>query len=201
MDKKNIITFLFLNVAYFSSFSQDYFVKSNKDTVKCSELEFSTQGQGKISDLSYKDKNGKPVVLKKKSEIPDIITLFIGGITFDRMPLDLDKPDSYYRYGERIIDGKIKLTVYDNQRTVTYFEQKSIYNPKGDIKTSTFGTYTRHIKMPDGNTYNVTTKTLKKVIRPFLFQCAEFQKYHDDVLVPKNASFEESIEAYNKMCK
>ena len=78
--------------------SQNYYITTKKDSVPCKEItDFSTNAQGKMVELLYTDKDGKAFKLKK-NEMPDIKTLCMGGQIFDRMPLDTDRPDSYYRY-------------------------------------------------------------------------------------------------------
>lgn len=186
-------------------FSQNYYIKTNNDSVSCKEIKsFETNSQGKLVELQYIDKEGKEIK-QKKSDMPDIRTFCMNGVIYDRMPLKIEKPDSYYRYGERVVNnGKIRINVYDNQQTKYELRKNFDGTSTGQGSWSTYGTYLRHVKMPDGTIYEVSgIKGMKaaKKIRDYMFECKDFEKECNSNPKYKSCTFEETVYDYNKMCK
>lgn len=186
--------------------SQNYFITIKGDSIGCKEVtNFVTNSQGKMVGLEYIDILGK-VVKQKKKEIPDIKTICMNGTIYDRMPLKLKKPDSYYRYGQRFVDGKIRVTIYDNQTTSYELKKNFDGTSTGRMGETTSGTYLRHVKMPDGTKYELSglkgLKAIKK-IREYMLQCKEFEKEYNTNPKYKQSSttFEETVIDYNKLCK
>src|SRR5437762_8930588 len=105
-------------IALFCSFtakSQNYIVKKDGDTIHCYNIEWSTNSQGFIVDLSYMDnKTKKPVELHKRKNIPPIASIKDGMRIYDVMPLKTSKPDSYYRVGNRVVDGILKVSLFNS---------------------------------------------------------------------------------------
>jgi len=52
-----------------------------------------------------------------KNEIPEIAKISQDGVLYVKMPLIIDKPDGYYRYGKRVVSGKMIVDVFDDVQT------------------------------------------------------------------------------------
>jgi hypothetical protein len=97
--------------------SQNYFITTNKDSVSCQQINFfDTNAQGRMVDFEYVNNNNETIRLTK-SEIPEIERLCQDGALYLRMPMKLSKPDGYYRYGKRMVKGKITVDVFDDVTT------------------------------------------------------------------------------------
>ena len=95
-------------------FSQNYFITASKDSISCRQINFfDTNAQGKMIDFEYVNNQNETIRLKKQ-EIPEIQRLCQDGALYLRMPLNLNKSDGYYRYGKRIVKGKITVDVFDD---------------------------------------------------------------------------------------
>ena len=68
---------------------------ANGDSIRCSALTYEVNMNGRISDLTYKDKKGKKVEIHDKKEIPEISSMTLSGKTFDLLPVNLKKPDEF----------------------------------------------------------------------------------------------------------
>jgi hypothetical protein len=66
--------------------------------------------------LEYVNAENQTILLLK-NDIPEIKTLVQDGAMYLRMPLKIDKPDGYYRYGRRMVHGKITVDVFDDVQT------------------------------------------------------------------------------------
>jgi hypothetical protein len=183
--------------------AQEYFVRNNsKDTIRCSNMEYTTSSQGFIVELTYTDKAGKPVKLEGKKKLKDINTLnYTTGIV-ERMPLKISKPDAYVRYGERVINGKLKVLVYNDQYQTTNWVKSPIDSRMDGYKTSTSGTYMLYLKMPDGTFLNANKKkVVKKIIKPYLLKCKEFEENYKGKFTNEEKQFMDMIRIYNSVCK
>jgi hypothetical protein len=194
--------FLFFQMDYFA---QNYFVTSAKDTVACSQINFfDTNAQGRMIDLEYVNQANETVRLKKDA-IPEITMLCQDGAIYLRMPLNLKKPDGYYRYGKRIVSGKITVDVFDDVQTSYRLKQNfdGSFNEQGVMKETREGMYMRHVKMPDGTIYEVSglggIKAVKS-IRAYLFECDQYEKEYFSNPKYQSCTFEEAVIDYNKMC-
>jgi len=203
MNKKIIGILLSLLCGFLvnSSFSQGCYVTSKKDTVVCSNVDFTTNSRGFITELSYSDKNGKTVILKKRKNIPIIISIYAAGIQYDRMPLKTNKPTGYHRFGKRIVNGKLSVSVYNDLETKRVYYTPSVYNPKGAFKNETSGTYLFQLKMIDGKIIKINKKNMKKIIKPYLLQCKQFASEYKGNFAHDEASVIEMITFYNNLCK
>lgn len=183
--------------------SQNYYITMRNDSVPCKDIiGFSTNVQGKMVELEYIDKNGN-MMKQKKSEIPEIRTICQGGVIYDRMPLTLKKPDSYYRYGERAANGKIRVNVYDNQTTNYHLKKNFDGTSTNQMTSTTSGTYLRHVKMPDGTIHELSgLKGMKslKIIREYMFECKKFEQEVNSNPKYQSCTFEEMVRDYNKLC-
>ena len=105
----SIASSIVLLIALSSSvcFSQNYFITASKDSISCRQINFfDTNAQGKMIDFEYVNNQNETIRLKKQ-EIPEIQRLCQDGALYLRMPLNLNKTDGYYRYGKRMVKGKI----------------------------------------------------------------------------------------------
>jgi hypothetical protein len=187
------------------SFSQNYFITLSKDTVVCKRINFfDTNAQGKMVDLEYVDNKNETIRLKK-NDIPEIDRICQNGALYLRMPIKISKPDGYYRYGKRVVKGKIIVDVYDDVQTSYRLKENfdGSYNSQGVMKRTTEGLYLRHVTLPDGTVYEVSgLKALKalKVIRKLMFACEKYEKEYNSNPKYQTCTFEEAVSDYNKMC-
>ena len=195
-------------VIYLSStwcFSQNYFITTNKDSVSCQQIHFfDTNAQGRMVDFEYVNSNNETIRLTK-SEIPEIDRLCQDGALYLRMPMKLSKPDGYYRYGKRMVKGKITVDVFDDVTTSYRLKENfdGSYNEQGVMKQTREGIYIRHVRMPDGKVYEVSGLSgLKsiKIINTYMFECEPFKTEYYSNPKYQTCTFEEAVEDYNKMC-
>ncbi|RYD79401.1 MAG: hypothetical protein EOP53_09720, partial [Sphingobacteriales bacterium] len=126
---KNLYFFLFLFVI--QSFAVNaqtqakkkryigYFVTEAGDTTFCRTLRFDCNSQGTLNELIYVDIDGNKVELKGKSKMPEVATFFTNGKLLDKVPFNVNRPNGYTRYAERIADGKLMLYRIDYEITYT----------------------------------------------------------------------------------
>ena len=199
-----VITFTVLNITF--SFGQNYYITQAKDSISCQQINFfETNEQGRMVIFEYVNFNNETIRLKK-NDIPDIEKLCQDSVLYIRMPLNIKKPDGYYRYGKRIVKGKITVDVFDDV-TVTYRLKENFdgsFNSNGILKKNIEGIYIRRVKMPDGMVYDVSgLKGLKtiKIISKFMFECEEYKKIYFSNPKYETCTFEEAVADYNKICK
>ncbi len=200
MNKTAITIFLLCFFKSLLSFSQDYIVHFSKDTVFCSNIDFSTNTQGFIDELSYKDNTGKNIQLKKRKNIPIINTISSAGTIYDRMPLKTKKPYSYHRFGKRLVSGKLCVSKYDNRVTKQVYKPQSQYNPVGGFKAETSGTYLFQLTMPDGKIIKINKRNIKKIIKPYMINCEKFKNEYKGNFSHEEEQFTQMIGLYNKVC-
>ncbi len=195
-------------VIYLSStwcFSQNYFITTNNDSISCQQIHFfDTNAQGRMVDFEYVNSNNETIRLTK-SEIPEIDRLCQDGALYLRMPMKLNKPDGYYRYGKRMVKGKITVDVFDDVTTSYRLKENfdGSYNEQGVMKQTREGIYMRHVRMPDGKVYEVSGLSgLKsiKIINTYMFECEPFKTEYYSNPKYQTCTFEEAVEDYNKMC-
>lgn len=200
------LSFLILLVGGMTNcFSQNYFITTDKDSVACKQINFfDTNAQGQMIDFEYVTNNNETIRLKKK-EIPEIQKLCQDGVLYLRMPLNIDKPDGYYRYGKRVVQGKITVDVF-NDVTTSYRLKENFdgsYNSQGVMKETQEGIFIRHVTMPDGTIYEVDgLKGIKalKAIRKYMFECKSYEKEYFANPKYQTCTFEEAVIDYNNMC-
>jgi hypothetical protein len=155
-------------------------------------------------DFEYVNSNNETIRLTK-SEIPEIDRLCQDGALYLRMPMKLSKPDGYYRYGKRMVKGKITVDVFDDVTTSYRLKENfdGSYNEQGVMKQTREGIYMRHVRMPDGKVYEVSGLSgLKsiKIINTYMFECEPFKTEYYSNPKYQTCTFEEAVEDYNKMC-
>jgi len=208
--KFNILKTLF--ILFFSvllskekCFSQNYFITKSNDSISCKQINFfDTNAQGKMIDIEYVNDKNETIRLKK-DDIPEINLLCQDGSIYLRMPLNINNPNGYYRYGKRMVQGKIIVDVYDDVQTSYRLKENfdGSYNAQGVMKQTTEGIYLRHVRMPDGIVYEVSgLSALKplKAIRKFMFECEEYEKEYNSNPKYQTYTFEEAVYDYNQMC-
>ncbi len=187
------------------SFSQNYFITLSKDSIACKQINFfDTNAQGKMIDIEYINQNNETIRLKKK-DVPEINLLCQDGAIYLRMPLKIKKTDGYYRYGKRMVKGKIIVDVYDDIQTSYRLKENfnGSYNAQGVMKESREGLYMRHVRMPNGTVYEVSgLKGIKalKYIRKYMFECEQYKKEYFSNPKYQTCTFEEAVSDYNRIC-
>lgn len=185
--KKQILPLLsifFISTNLFAQ--QDYFVVDYKDTTYCEQLKYSCTVQGWLDELTYTTEDGKKESIEGRKNVPNVTTFYIKGRSIDRTPVKAHKPDSYIRYTERTLDGKIRV-----------YAPGQGYN--SDFEPS--GTYRFIALMPDGTWYQINKKNMKKYIRPYLEQCAEFMKNYSGDFSTDEGPAVKMFAIYNLSCK
>ena len=194
-----------ITLVSFSIYSQNYFVTIGKDSIVCKQINFfDTNAQGKMIDLEYVNNENKTIRLKK-NEIPEIKTICQDGVVYLRMPLNIKKPDGYYRYGRRMANGKIIVDVFDDVQTSYRLKENfdGSYNAQDVMKETREGIFIRHVRLPNGMVYEVSgLKGIKalKTIREFMFECEQYKKEYFSNPKYKTCTFEEAVIDYNQMC-
>jgi hypothetical protein len=153
-------------------FSQNYFIVDGKDSTFCNQINFfDTNAQGKMIDLEYVNQENQTIRIKR-NDIPEITRICQDGVVYLRMPLKLKNPDGYYRYGKRVVKGKITVDVFDDVQTSYRLKENfdGSYNNQGLMKETREGIYLRHVTMPDGTVYEVSgLKAIKVLKKPAKF--------------------------------
>ncbi len=197
---------LFLFACCFSGLqAQNYFITLAKDSVACRSINyFDTNAQGKMIKLEYVNSENQTILLLK-NDIPEIQTLVQDGAMYVRMPLKINKPDGYYRYGKRMVHGKITVDVFDDVQTSYRLKENfdGSFSNEGVMKETREGIYIRHVRLPDGSVYEVSgLKGIKavKTIREYMFECDPYEKEYFANPKYQTCTFEEAVIDYNKMC-
>jgi hypothetical protein len=185
--------------------AQNYFITLAKDSVACRSINyFDTNAQGKMIKLEYVNSENQTILLLK-NDIPEIQTLVQDGAMYLRMPLKINKPDGYYRYGKRMVHGKITVDVFDDVQTSYRLKENfdGSFSNEGVMKETREGIYIRHVRLPDGSVYEVSgLKGIKavKTIREYMFECDPYEKEYFANPKYQTCTFEEAVIDYNKMC-
>ncbi len=178
--KNQIILSIFIATGMKVS-AQDYFIVNNSDTTFCSELECIVGAQGDLKKVTYKDIEGEEVSIKGKENVQNITTVYYHGITSDKIPQNLNKPDGYSRFEWRAVDGKI--IVYQDSGTDGASKNRFV------------------MRTPEGILYDINSKTIEDNIKPYLQECPEFVKRFKGEYSKKEDEFMEMIRLYNMVCK
>jgi hypothetical protein len=202
---KKYFLFLLILINIPGVFSQNYYVLSNKDSIPCSSINyFNTNAQGKMVELEFVNVQNETIRFTK-NEIPEIDKISQDGVLYVKMPLKIDKPDGYYRYGKRVVSGKMIVDVFDDVQTSYRLKENfdGSYNQQGVMKTTTEGIYIRHVKLPTGEIYEVSgLKGLKalKAIQAFMFACEAYKIEYESNPKYQTCTFEEAVADFNKIC-
>lgn len=191
---KYILT-LCLALTGFSAFAQEakgknYFIVKGRDTTHCQQLKYRTNAQGYLSGLEYTDEDGREVKIDGKRNVPDVETICVNNVIYDKIPLKANKPKSYIRYTERVVDGKLRVYLA---------QQRYVESETG---THAYGLYRFFIKMPDGTYYKINSNgNMKKHIKPYLLSCPEFKEGYKGSFSSAEEDFIKMINYYNSLCK
>lgn len=186
-------------------FSQNYYILSNKDSIPCNSINyFNTNAQGKMVEFEYVNVQNETIRFTK-NEMPEIDKISQDGVLYVKMPLKIDKPDGYYRYGKRVVSGKMIVDVFDDVQTSYRLKENfdGSYNQQGVMKQTTEGIYIRHVKLPTGQVYEVSgLKGLKslKAIQAYMFACEAYKTEYESNPKYQTCTFEEAVADFNKMC-
>ncbi len=163
-----------------------YYFVTKKDTVFCKKLRYDVTPAAHINEIDYTDMQGKQIVLKDKKNMPEVLTFHTDKETEDKIPIKPNQPKSYQRYTSRVVDGKLKVYL----------------GTRGVLNGSTTGMYRFFIKMPDGKFYKINSgRNMKKVIKPYLIKCKEFNDKYKGNFKRDESSFMDMIGLYNSLCK
>jgi len=206
MKTKEIAIGLVMIVTSFNIYAQDYFIV-RKDTTFCSKLNYSTTAQGYLKSIEYTDVNGKRKSVDGRKNVPDVSTFYQDSISIDKTPLKANRPDSYIRYTERAVDGKLKVYIAQqgyNQGTMSYGPglNSGSNNNRLESTGGPSGIYRFYLKMPDGTYYKINNKgNMKKFIRPYLLKCTEFKNEYKGDYSAREQPFTDMIRLYNSLCE
>jgi len=200
--KKTALSFLILTFSNACIYAQDYFVKNRyKDTVFCKFETYSTNSQGYLVELIYVDASGNQVTIEGKKKLMNVDVLRFEKTILERMPIKIDKPYGYVRYGVRKVNGKLQVLVYNNQRQEGKWEEDRMTG-KTKYETYTAGSYFFYLKLPDGKLLDVRKrKVVKNEIKPYLLNCKEFEKAYSGDFSNEEKEFIEMIKLYNSVCQ
>jgi hypothetical protein len=204
MSKYTVISFLIL-LKIPALLSQNYYILGTKDSVPCQSINyFNTNAQGKMVELEFVNVQNE-TIRWTKNEIPEIDKISQDGVLYVKMPLKIDKPDGYYRYGKRVVSGKMIVDVFDDVQTSYRLKENfdGSFNQQGVMKKTTEGIYIRHVKLPTGEIYEVSgLKGLKalKAIQAFMFACEAYKIEYESNPKYQTCTFEEAVADFNKIC-
>jgi hypothetical protein len=204
MLKKYFLFLLILGIMP-GVFSQNYYILSSKDSIPCASINyFNTNAQGKMVELEFVNLQNETIKWEK-NDIPEIDRISQDGVLYVKMPLKIDKPDGYYRYGKRVVSGKMIVDVFDDVQTSYRLKENfdGSYNQQGVMKQTTEGIYIRHVKLPSGQVYEVSgLKALKslKAIQAYMFACEAYKIEYESNPKYQTCTFEEAVADFNKIC-
>ena len=189
---KQTIYLLWFTFFSITSYSQDSYFINGKDTVRGTSINYKINSQSYLIEISYKDVSGNNVVLKGKKNLLDVVSIYRYGLIMDKIPQKVDKPKSYVKWANRVVDGKLIVNYYHNTMTTVNV----------GAGTTTTGITKFFIKMPDGIFYDIRKSShMKKYIIPYLKQCDEFMAVYKGDFSKDYDSFVQTIKLYNSVCK
>jgi hypothetical protein len=186
-------------------FTQNYYILNTKDSIPCVSINyFNTNAQGKMVELEFVNMKNETIKWEK-NDIPEIDRISQDGVLYVKMPLKIEKPDGYYRYGKRVVSGKIIVDVFDDVQTSYRLKENfdGSFNEQGVMKKTTEGIYIRHVKLPTGEVYEVSgLKGLKslKAIQAYMFACKAYKTEYESNPKYQTCTFEEAVADYNTIC-
>lgn len=198
-----LVLFLIVQTGALKAQLKDYFIVDG-DTTFCTNLKFRATTSNTLKRMTYIDSNGVKVEIRGKKNIPVIETRYQDEykIESDRIPQKAHKPDSYYMYAGRAVDGKLKVYLYCStpRTTSTYTNYPS--SSMGYFKESTTGGGCKfYIKMADGTFYNINKKSdMEEHIIPYLLECESFKEAYKGDFSKHTEPFKEMIRLYNSLC-
>ena len=159
-----------------------YFVTNERDTTFCMSLDYGTNTQGFLDHLTFIKTNGEEIDIKGEYEVPNVVTFYMEGITYDRIPYDLDMDFGDYAYSERKVNGDIKV----------YLDRK--INGQSDV-------YRFYVRLDDGSYVNVKGRSnMNRHIKPALLTCEDFSDSYQGEFSSDEVEFLAMVSFYNFLC-
>ena len=159
-----------------------YFVTNERDTTFCMSLDYGTNTQGFLDRLTFIKTNGEDSDIKGKSKVPNVITFYMEGLTYDKVPYDLDSDFGEYIYSERKVNGDMKV----------YLDQK--VKGQSDI-------YRFYVRLGDGSYVKVNSRSnMNKHIKPALLTCEDFSDSYQGEYSIDEVEFLTMVSFYNFLC-
>lgn len=192
---KKLYCYFLLLLGFAVVAQKDYFI-ADTDTVRCFNISYKLTSQSYLASVNYTDTNQDNMRIEDKAYLASITSFYKNGVHIDRIPQVADKPKSYVKWAERVVDGKLKVNFYHSEMT-TYGNMS--FNHGGAVTT---GITKFFIKMPDGTFYDIRKNSdLKKHIVPYLSSCPEFVAAFKGKFEEDYDAFTKMIALYNSLCK
>lgn len=136
-----------------------YFVTNELDTTFCMSLDYGTNTQGFLDRMTFIKTNGEESDMKGKSKVPNVVTFYMEGKTYDKVPYDLDSGFGEYIYSERKVNGDMKV----------YLDRK--VKGQSDI-------YRFYVRLTDGSYVKVNSRSnMNRHIKPALLTSDKLPKH------------------------
>lgn len=180
-----------------------YFVTKEHDTVRCKKMEWNVLTNGKLRTLEYTDLDGKKIHLKGKNKVPNIITFYENGTFYDKLPSKINKPNGYYKYIRRSVNGKLRVYLRHQGEGTMFISDKggNLVNTRKGFTKGPVGLHRFWIRFPDGSIYKVNKKkNMNDIIIPYLKKCENFLNTYKGNYSTDEDSFIKMIKLYNKSC-
>ena len=187
--KISISLLLFVFIGITSHAQSDYFI-NGKDTIRGTWIRYKLTSQSYLSEISYIDAGGNRINLKERKNLTEVSSFHRSDQIIDKIPQKANKPKSYVKWANRVVDGKLIVNYYFN--TISTI----------GVNGTTTGIMKFFIKMPDGTYYDIRKSSdLRKHIIPYLKECSEFVSAYKGDYSKNYESFVETIMLYNSVCK
>lgn len=180
-----LFTSLFFGLNIFSYAESNsanyYFVTMKGDTTFCKSLEYQLGNRGELYRLAFTKDNGIKIEIASHKKMPNVVTFYLNGKTFDKIPYDIDSPTEAYAYSERKVDGNLKV----------YLDQKG---------QAPF--YRFYVRLGPGQYCKANSKSsFNKNIKPFLESCEDFTSSYDGEISNEEDELIKMISFYNFICE
>ena len=159
-----------------------YFITNERDTTFCMSLDYGTNTKGFLDRLTFIKTNGEEMEIKGKNKVPNIVTFYIEGITYDKVPYDLESDFGEYIYSERKVNGDLKV----------YLDRK--IKGQSDV-------YRFYVRLEDGSYVDVNSRSnMNRHIKPALLTCEDFSDSYQGDFSSDEVEFLAMVSFYNFLC-
>ena len=159
-----------------------YFITNERDTTFCMSLDYGTNTKGFLDRLTFIKTNGEVMDIKGKNKVPNIVTFYIEGITYDKVPYDLESDFGEYIYSERKVNGDLKV----------YLDRK--IKGQSDV-------YRFYVRLEDGSYVDVNSRSnMNRHIKPALLTCEDFSDSYQGDFSSDEVEFLAMVSFYNFLC-